>query len=267
MGLRSKRYGFLVCLPIFLCALVACGGGDGESGYVVEQMAWGYSGSNGPEHWASLAPEYAPCDEGVQQSPVDLTGYEHGDAPALSFSYDGSVSGFALVRGSIVVEFGPDSSLTLGNQRYDLHSAHAHAPAEHTVQGEEFAAELHMVHEDVSGELLVVGVLYRFGPPSPVLQAMLDASSEQTAGLPLDAAAFAPPSSGFYTYAGSKTTPPCLELVEWVVMEEAGTVSQEQVAALQTLSGGPNNRPVQSLGGPEDRARYGVGGGVGRWPR
>ena len=94
------------------------------------------------------------------------------------------------------------------------------------------------------------GVLYRLGAPSPVLQAMIDAVSGggEASGFPLTAADFAPRSSGFYTYAGSKTTPPYQEPVEWVVMQDAGTVSREQVDALMALSGGPNNRPVQPLG-------------------
>ncbi len=212
-------------------------------------MVWGYVGPTGPEHWASLAPEYAPCAEGVQQSPVDITGYERADVPALSFSYSGEVRGAALVRGSIVVEFGPDSSLTLGGRRYELQSAHFHAPAEHTVDGEVFVAELHIVHEDASGEALVVGVLCWLGDPSPVLQAMLDAAAGETTDFPLDAAAFTPRSTAFYNYTGSKTTPPCQEPVTWVVLRDAGTVSQEQVDALQAFSGGPNNRPVQPLRG------------------
>ena len=39
-------------------------------------MEWGYVGPTGPAHWGTLSPEYAPCAEGVQQSPVDITGYE-----------------------------------------------------------------------------------------------------------------------------------------------------------------------------------------------
>ena len=212
-------------------------------------MEWSYVGPTGPEHWASLAPEYAPCADGVQQSPIDIAGYEHAAAPALSLSHDGGVSGVALVRGSIVVTFAPGSSVTLGDRRYALLSAHAHAPAEHTVDGEEFAAELHVVHEDASGDALVVGVLYRLGDASPVLQAMLDAASGAAADFPLDAAAFVPRSPAFYNYTGSKTTPPCQEPVEWVVIRDAGTVSREQVDALQSFSGGPNNRPVQPLNG------------------
>ena len=212
-------------------------------------MEWSYAGPTGPEHWGTLAPEYAPCAEGVQQSPIDLTGYERADAPALSFSYDGGVSAAALVGGSVVVEFAAGSGVTLAGRRYDLLSAHAHSPAEHRVDGEGFAAELHVVHEDASGDALVVGVLYRLGPPDPVLQAMLDAPAEAVGGFPLDAAAFAPRSTAFFNYTGSKTTPPCQEPVEWVVMRDAGTVSQEQVDALQSFSGGPSNRPLQQLRG------------------
>lgn len=220
-------------------------------------MEWGYAGPSGPEHWASLAPEYAPCAEGVQQSPIDIAGYECAAAPALSFSYDGGVRGVVLVRGSVVVEFAPGSGLALGERRYELLSAHAHAPAEHTVDGERFAAELHVVHEDASGDALVVGVLYRLGDPSPVLRAMLDAAAGDAAALPLDAAAFTPRAGAFYHYTGSKTTPPCQEPVAWVVMRDAGTVSSEQVEALQSFSGGPNNRPLQPL---RDRRIVLVGG-------
>ncbi|MCY4450197.1 MAG: carbonic anhydrase family protein [Chloroflexi bacterium] len=212
-------------------------------------MVWGYVGPTGPEHWASLAPEYALCGEGVQQSPVDITGYERAGVPALSFSYSGEVRGAALVRGSIVVEFGPGSSMALGDLHYELQSAHFHAPAEHTVDDEAFTAELHMVHEDASGEALVVGVLYQLGPPNPVLQAMLNAASGEAADFPSGAAGFTPRSTAFYNYTGSKTTPPCHEPVAWVVLRDPGTVSQEQVDALQAFSGGPNNRPVQPLRG------------------
>ncbi|MDE2838646.1 MAG: carbonic anhydrase family protein [Chloroflexota bacterium] len=212
-------------------------------------MEWSYAGLTGPEHWASLVPEYAPCGQGVRQSPVDISGYERANAPALSFSYDGEVSGAALVRGSVVVEFGPGSGLTLEGRRYELQSAHAHAPAEHRVDGEGFAAELHLVHEDASGEALVVGVLYRPGPPSPVLQAMLDAAAGDAAAFRSGAASFTPGSAAFYSYTGSKTTPPCHEPVEWVVMRDAETVSPEQVDVLQSFSGGPNNRPLQPLRG------------------
>ena len=211
---------------------------------------WGYAGRVGPDHWASLSADYAPCGEGVRQSPIDITGYERTDAPALSFAYDaGAESSVALVRGSVVVSFAPESGVTLAGQRYELLSAHFHSPAEHRVDGEGFAAELHVVHEDADGDALVVGVLYRLGAPNLVLQAMLDAVDGSAAHAALDASAFAPRSRAFFSYTGSKTTPPCQEPVAWVVMRDADTLSPEQARALQSLSGGPNNRPLQPLRG------------------
>ena len=48
-------------------------------------VEWGYDGPGAPENWASLSDEYAPCAGGKQQSPVDITGYQTGDAGQLSF--------------------------------------------------------------------------------------------------------------------------------------------------------------------------------------
>ena len=39
-----------------------------------------------------------------------------------------------------------------------------------------FAAELHLVHVEADGHLVVVALLFRLGEPSPVVQAILDAA-------------------------------------------------------------------------------------------
>ena len=62
-----------------------------------------------------------------------------------------------------------------------LKSAHLHSPSEHLVDGESFAAELHMVHADSDGRLAVVGILFTLGEPSPVAQSILDAAPPPTA--------------------------------------------------------------------------------------
>src|SRR5262245_21170062 len=33
---------------------------------------WGYSAADGPEHWGTLKSEYATCDTGKTQSPIDF---------------------------------------------------------------------------------------------------------------------------------------------------------------------------------------------------
>ena len=104
------------------------------------------------------------------------------------------------------------------------------------------------------GDLAVVGLLFEPGEPSPLVQTILDAAppsgESASEGIALNARR---PASRVRTrlttrYDGSKTTPPCDEGVSWFVMREPRTISQEQVAALQALSGGPSNRPVQPIG-------------------
>ncbi len=100
--------------------------------------------------------------------------------------------------------------------------------------------------------LAVVGLLFRPGAPSPVVQEILDAAPAvgDTAvnGFALNARGYVPNELGYYRYDGSKTTPPCDEPVDWYVVREPMSISPEQVTKLLALGGGPNNRPVQPTG-------------------
>ena len=138
----------------------------------------------------------------------------------------------------------------LGGGEFKLKSAHFHSPSEHMVDGESFAAELHMVHADSDGRLAVVGLLFTLGEPSPVAQSILDDAPppDETANASIPLTDSLPTNLSHYRYDGSKTTPPCDEPVDWYVLRQPMTVSQEQVEALLSLSGGPNNRPVQPTG-------------------
>ena len=216
-----------------------------------DQAEWGYEGPGGPKHWATLAEAYAGC-AGVQQSPVDLTGYRQGGGGPLSFSYGGGASAARYDGRFVHADFEDDNMLRAGERTFGLKSAHLHAPSEHRIEGAELAAELHLVHADAEGDLAVVGLLFELGQPSPLVQAILDATppagETATEGISLNASACVPDGSAYYSYAGSKTTPPCDEGVSWFVMREPRTISQDQVDALQALSGGPSNRPVQPIG-------------------
>ena len=96
------------------------------------------------------------------------------------------------------------------------------------------------MHQDEAGNLAVVGLLFRQGDPSPLVQALLDAApaagvSEALSGGP-DASDYVPNTLGYFGYDGSLTTPPCTEGVRWIVMQSVGTVSQEQTRQLRKLT-------------------------------
>lgn len=48
---------------------------------------WSYKGADGPEHWSELDPDYAGCNAGKEQSPIDIRNAEKAELPALRFEY------------------------------------------------------------------------------------------------------------------------------------------------------------------------------------
>ena len=218
-----------------------------------DEIHWGYSGSIGPENWATLSEQYRPCGEGTEQSPVNITGYVPVQDDPITFSYAGAATAIRNNGHTVYLDYGLGDSIEVGGQSYELQGIHYHSPAEHLLDGESFAAELHLVHQGASGSLAVVGLLFRTGEPSPIIQSLIDAAPDAGASVELDDG---PASSGcvphvldYYGYNGSLTTPPCTEGVRWIVMQSVGTVSREQAIRLQEMAGGPNNRPVQPIGG------------------
>ena len=219
----------------------------------VDAPEWAYEGPGGPAEWGSLKPEYTLCASGERQSPIDITGYRDSIGPAISFSYDGEAESVERHGRFAYAMFPPGDGITVGGHSYMLKQAHAHAPSEHTVDGQIFDTEVHLVHEGASGESAVVGLLYGIGPPSPVIEALLVAMFE-TEGVPTDTAPgiaasdFLPADLGYFAYDGSLTTPPCSEGVSWMIMRSVATVSQDQVDRIIAYNGGPTNRPLQPLG-------------------
>ena len=189
-----------------------------------------------------------------QQSPIDITGYVTGGAPTLSFEYDGSADHLLNTGEFVKVTYKDGGSILLDGHTYRLAEAHTHNPSEHTVDGERFALEMHLVHSRESGEIAVVGILFRQGESNPAIQVIIAAAprrgetAKPVSGM--EASDFLPAGGGYYSYTGSLTTPPYTEGVEWRVMSEVSEVSEEQVRQLAALTGGgTNSRPIQTLNG------------------
>ena len=220
-----------------------------------EAVHWGYTGPEGPEHWGCLSEAYRPCSEGAEQSPVNITGWVKAKDLRIEFAYSGRAVTARNNGHTVYLDFPSGSALDAGSSRYELQGVHYHSPGEHQVDGESFATELHLVHQDTAGNLAVVGLLLGLGEPSPLVQGLLDAAPETVGSKILqngpNAADYVPAALDYYGYSGSLTTPPCSEGVRWIVMQSVGTVSEAQVERLQKITGGPNNRPVQPIEGRE----------------
>ena len=195
-----------------------------------------------------------------QQSPVDITGYVSGGEVTLSFEYSGQADHLANTGEFIRVNYEDGGGIVLDGRSYQVAEAHSHNPSEHTIEGERFPLEMHLVHRSEGDRIAVVGVLFREGEANAAIQAIIDAAPGedgatcQASGL--GAADFLPEGRGFYSYIGSLTTPPYTEGVRWHVMADALEVSADQVARLAALTGGgTNSRPLQLLNGRQITAR------------
>ena len=190
---------------------------------------------------------------GGQQSPIDIAGYTTGGAPQLSFEYGGNAERLTNTGEFVKVLYEEGGRIRLGDDAYQVVEAHFHNPSEHTVEGQRFALETHLVHRRGS-EIAVVGVLYRLGSANAAIEAVIEAAPGQGEGdvrvSGLAASEFLPSSRGYYGYMGSLTTPPYTEGVRWHVLSEVLEVSAEQVERLAGLTGGgENSREVQGLNG------------------
>ena len=213
---------------------------------------WSYEGDDGPEHWGDLSPDYYFCKDGKNQSPVDLVADLHPELPELIFNYHGTPVHETHNGHSIQLTVKPGSFLEVAarNQRFELLQGHFHSPSEHTVGGEYFAMEIHLVHADKDGGLVVVGIMINEGEENPMLNRIWSFMPEkegETRESPLSVfeAGVLPPTQEYFAYSGSLTTPPCTEGVKWIVLRESLTASAEQIARFKERVGLMTNRPVQ----------------------
>lgn len=214
------------------------------------EVHWSYEGDTGTDLWGGLDPSYAVCDNGVQQSPINLADAIPAGGGELRIQWQ-PTGGQVVNNGhTIQVNTEAGSAITLEGRQFSLLQFHFHLPSEHTADGSSFPMEVHFVHQAEEGDLAVIGVFMDSGEADAAIQAVWDAIpgvDESPAPLPeFDPNALLPEGRGYSRYAGSLTTPPCSEVVSWVVMGESITVSQAQIDAFAARYP-MNARPVQPL--------------------
>jgi Carbonic anhydrase len=233
----------------FSLAALGASAGAGEAGHAPH---WTYHGAEGPAHWGELAPEFATCKAGREQSPVDIVAGAPSAQSALGFAYTPQALQITNNGHTIQVDRAQGGTLSVGDARYALAQFHFHGPSEHTVTGKHYPLELHLVHKASDGTLAVVGVLIEQGAANPALAPIVahlpnkEGQSASVAAVAFDAATLLPAQHAYAHYRGSLTTPPCSEGVQWFVLDAPITASKAQIEALSRVMGA-NDRPVQPL--------------------
>lgn len=114
---------------------------------------------------------------------------------------------------------------------------HYHAPSEHTIDGYLYDLELHIVHKnDSAGELSVIGIFFDMkkggNKTNPFLEEYLDGHLKPDAqggwkSPKIDVKKLVDGLNNrkIYHYDGSLTTPPCSEIVQWIVVDDPQPIS------------------------------------------
>lgn len=214
---------------------------------------WSYSGKTGPKFWGDLSPEYRLARTGKRQSPIDIRNTIPTPAQRLNFNYEPSKIHLIFNGHTIQENEDPGSYGLAGGRRFQLQQFHFHSPSEHTIDGNHFPMEMHLVHKAADGTVGVVAVFIREGEHNdafdPVWNMLPDANSpNRESDVEIDTAAMLPDSPRYYSYEGSFTTPPCTEQVKWIVLADPVSLSKAQIERFRMVIDG-NNRPVQPLNG------------------
>jgi len=242
-----------IALVVLMIALVSVPAGPRAQW----KTPWSYEGANGPEHWGDLDPEYAACNIGKEQSPIDIRNPRKAKLPAIRFEYKSGPlkiinNGYTAVR----VNYAPGNGnfLLVGDQRYELRQFHFHHPSEESIRGKPYDMVAHLMHESSDSKAAGVAVLLKAGRANAVVQQLWEympkapGKEEMIAGVEVNPTALLPGDTSYYTYMGSLTAPPCTEGVTWFVLRTPMDVSAAEISAFAALY--PHDvRPLQPLNG------------------
>lgn len=242
---------------------------------------YAYTGPLGQNRWGRLEPrpgaDNTVCEEGDRQSPIRLNerrlaGGETAPSQApIEINYSPTELAIENLGSTIEFPYKAGSSMTIGDNTFDLIQFHFHAKSEHKIGIKSFPLEIHLVHAKSATELAVLGIMVEEGAENPAF-AEFGSASELAQMIPgnqqveykfdtmtFNAADILPEERATYRYKGSLTTPPCTEVVDWAVFAQPIQMSAEQldvftgaIADLRAASrSGTNNRYIQLLNGRE----------------
>nr|XP_002120107.3 carbonic anhydrase-like [Ciona intestinalis] len=241
---------------------------------------WKYTGNSGPQFWEENSPK---CGEN-KQSPINIetkSVLPDKQLSQLQFTgYNQNLTGGMLINNghSAQLNFPAGKSFQLlssvNSEIYLALQLHFHwtsknvstlGGSEHSVDGEFYDAEMHIVHikqpygslDEIKSQpdgLAVIGVLIRAtDQQNNDIQKLLDVAQlcEYAGDTHIledgpELINLLPSSVSYYRYHGSLTTPPCYETVQWTVYKEPIYISHQQLRILQQLSASKNPDSINS---------------------
>ncbi|XP_053999315.1 carbonic anhydrase 7-like [Hylaeus anthracinus] len=251
-----------------------------------------YDGDDGPSHWGD---KYKTC-LGKYQSPIDIevNDVQPASFPPVEFSNVQSPHKANMTNNghTVMIQIVDTDVPTVSggplNGSYVFQQLHFHwgqndkIGSEDLINNKSFSMELHAVFWKKSYEsseeamkhpdgLTVLAYLYESkDEPNPIFEPIVSQISQITSTgsiatiddpnvLSKLVAPDIVSAQNYYTYRGSLTTPPCLEIVQWIDFIDPLSISHEQLEVFRGIQSSEganlthNFRPVQPL---NDRTIY-----------
>ncbi|OAY42742.1 hypothetical protein MANES_08G012600v8 [Manihot esculenta] len=234
MNQHRDHYLFFTAALIFVFLLLLLSCHAAQENEVEDEREFDYTpgSEKGPERWGELNKDWASCNSGNLQSPIDLSN-RRVKVIRKSLRLKKNYKPFSSVlknRGhdiSLQWEAHNAGSIEINGNEYFLQQCHWHSPSEHSINGRRYDMELHMVHvntdPNVKYNITVIGQLYKIGPPDVFLSKLLreissmsDQKQEREMGV-IDPRKIKMGGKKYYRYLGSLTVPPCTEAVIWTI--------------------------------------------------
>ncbi len=245
-GLMQK-----LSLVLFLSACLITSSCRKDDNHHCEVFEWGYEDEEDPAHWGTC---FMTCS-GTTQSPIGIRGAVIDQSlTALAPQYQNASINMHNTGHSLQMDYPAGSTLQFNGVPYSLLQFHFHFTSEHTIAGKSFPLEMHLVHRnEATGNHVVVGVLLEEGIENTSLQLFADqlpATLDQhyISTDTINSQQLLPGDPGYYTYPGSLTTPPCTEMITWIVMKTPIQASSAQIQKFKDVLHN-NARPIQPLAG------------------
>lgn len=235
-------------ISIFVVVVVALMLAEGEP---KPYAHWSYDKEEGPKNWSSLDERFHMCEEGLNQSPINITNAIDAQLNPLTFESNSKATTFVNNGHTVKVDFAGGSKLKIDDKEYSLKQIHFHTPSENQINGKSYPMEAHLVHANNSGSLAVVGIMFQEGKENLVLNKLLrnlpeNANDKNELKSEVKAYEILPTTLDYFRFNGSLTTPPCSEGVKWFVIKTPVEASKSQLddfAKVMPI----NNRPLQEL--------------------
>jgi carbonic anhydrase len=253
--LKNGRWSFVfwIITAVLAGSLLRAQSANHEQYASPWRTAWTYEQA---AHWSDLDPEYALCNTGKEQSPIDIRNTQKADLPPLTFEFKNAPLRYVVNnRYTIRVNYrsGNGDFLLVGNKRYELTQFHFHHPSEEHIDGKAYPMEVHLMYKADDGSVAGVTVFVQPGRSNATALRIWEhmpknEGQEQVRGADISPAHLLPAEriSSYYMYLGSVTAPPCTEGVTWLVLKQPIEMSTEQIDAFAALFP-MDARPIQPV--------------------